>query len=66
MKKDELVPTQEAAKMLGVSASFLERDRWLNPTDPHVPYIRICRSIKYLKSDIETLIKNSRVGNLED
>jgi hypothetical protein len=39
---DRLLTTKEAARFLGVSAAFLERDRW---ADADIPYVRIGSSL---------------------
>jgi predicted DNA-binding transcriptional regulator AlpA len=54
----DLLKTKDAAKILGVSRQFLERDRWLNPNAPHVPYVRVgSRSVRYSLHDIEEYVK---------
>lgn len=52
-----LMKTEQAAKMLNVSASFLEKDR------VHcrygIPFVKIGRSVMYAKKDIEQYIQNN-------
>ncbi len=48
--QNRLLTTKEAAKFLGVSAAFLERDRW---ADARIPFVRVgSRAVRY---EIETL-----------
>ena len=55
MKK--LLTTKEAARYLGVSASFLERDRWAGAK---IPFIKLGnRAVRYQLSELEAFI-NSR------
>lgn len=45
-----LLTTKEAARFLGMSAAFLERDRWAGA---RIPFVRVgARSVRY---DIEAL-----------
>jgi len=58
---DNLLTTKEAALFLGVSMSFLERDRWAGA---QVPFVRIgSRSIRYepeaLKAYVHSRIRKS-------
>lgn len=40
-----LLTTKQAARLLGVSASFLERDRW---EGPRIPFVRVgLRAVRY-------------------
>ena len=56
-----LFSTKEAAKYLGVSAAFLERDRWAGAT---IPFIRIgTRTIRYQLSDLDNYIQAQRSCN---
>ena len=49
-----LLNTKQASSILGVSAAFLERDRWAGA---RIPFIRIgTRSIRYRIEDIEAFI----------
>ena len=55
---DKLLTTKEAARFLGMSEAFLERDRWAGA---EVPFVRIgSRAVRYKLSDLELFI-NSRV-----
>ncbi|MDJ0709567.1 MAG: helix-turn-helix domain-containing protein [Woeseiaceae bacterium] len=61
----ELLTTKQAAKYLGVSMAFLERDRWAGA---QVPFVRIgSRTVRYLKSDLEEYIRERRcTGTVRD
>ncbi len=49
-----LLNTAEAAKFLGVSKAFLERDRWAGA---RIPFVRIgSRAVRYRRSDLEDYI----------
>ncbi len=51
----QLLTTKQAAEYLGVSASFLEKDRWRGS---RIPYIRIsARSIRYRQADLDTYVQ---------
>ncbi len=55
----ELLTTKQAAKYLGMSTAFLERDRWAGAK---VPFVRIgSRTVRYLKSDLDGYVKERRV-----
>jgi len=46
----ELLTTKQAAKYLGMSTAFLERDRWAGAK---VPFVRVgSRTVRYLKSNL--------------
>lgn len=50
-----LMTTKQAATFLGVSASFLEKDRWAGS---RIPFIRIgSRSIRYRMEDLASFIQ---------
>ncbi|MEM7430689.1 MAG: helix-turn-helix domain-containing protein [Pseudomonadota bacterium] len=56
----DLLTTKQAAKFLGVSMAFLERDRWAGAT---IPFVKVgSRSVRYLKSDLEDYIREHRVA----
>lgn len=56
---EKLLTTKEASKLLGVSTSFLERDRWAGA---RIPFIKIgSRAIRYRPSDLDDYI-NHRVA----
>lgn len=53
---DQLLTTQQAAKLLGVSVAFLERDRWAGA---RVPFIKIgARAVRYRYSDLLSYIES--------
>jgi hypothetical protein len=54
---DQLLKTKDAAKFLGVSAAFLERDRWANA---EVPFVRVgSRAVRYKLSELEAYVNNN-------
>jgi len=54
MQTQSLLNTRQAAGYLGVSAAFLERDRWAGA---RIPFIKVgTRSVRYRLSDLETFI----------
>ncbi|MFL0797051.1 MAG: helix-turn-helix domain-containing protein [Cellvibrionaceae bacterium] len=58
--KTLLLTTKQAANQLGVSAAFLERDRWAGAK---VPFVRVgTRSIRYRQEDLDAFIA-SRVSS---
>lgn len=55
---DHLLTTKEAAKYLGLSKAFLERDRWAGAT---IPFLRVgSRAVRYRLADLEAFL-NTRV-----
>lgn len=51
---DQLLNTKEAAEYLGVSAAFLERDRWAGAK---IQFVRVgTRSIRYRLEDLESYV----------
>ena len=51
-----LMSPKEAAAYLGVSAKFLENDRWMGPS---IPYVRVGhRSVRYRAQDLEEFIQS--------
>jgi predicted DNA-binding transcriptional regulator AlpA len=55
---DRLLTTKDAAAFLGVSAAFLERDRWANV---EVPYVRVgSRAVRYQLSELEAYVNSNR------
>lgn len=53
-----LLTTKEAAKYLGLSKAFLERDRWAGA---RIPFLRVgSRAVRYRISDLERYL-NSRI-----
>jgi excisionase family DNA binding protein len=54
---NKLLTTSEAAKALGLSTAFLERDRWAGAK---IPFVRLGRrAIRYRPEDIEAFIESS-------
>lgn len=54
--KPNLVTTAEAARFLGVSNSFLERDRWAGAK---IPFIKVGnRAVRYRLSDLEAYLES--------
>lgn len=53
-----LLTTKEAARFLGVSEAFLERDRWAGA---EIPFVRVgARAVRYQISALEAFV-NSRI-----
>lgn len=51
-----LLNTKKAAEYLGVSASFLEKDRWAGS---RVPFVRVgSRSIRYRIEDLQKFVES--------
>lgn len=56
MQQEELITTKEAAKILGVSKAFLERDRWAGA---RIPFIKIgTRGVRYRPDDLRAYIQS--------
>jgi len=56
-KNNYLITTEEAARMLGVSIAFLERDRWAGPS---IPFVKVgARAVRYRREDLEKHIKKN-------
>ncbi len=52
--KNNLLNTQQAASLLGVSKAFLEHDRWAGA---RIPFIKVgARAVRYRLSDLESYI----------
>ena len=52
---NQLLKTNEAAQLLGVSKAFLERDRWAGA---RVPFIKVgSRAVRYRVSDLNAYIE---------
>ena len=50
----QLLTTKEAAKYLGVSKAFLDRDRWAGA---RIPFIRVgSRAVRYRREDLDEFI----------
>ena len=53
---DRLLTTQEAAHFLGVSKSYLEKDRWAGG---QIPFVRVGeRAVRYRWEDLELYIRS--------
>ena len=53
-KLDRLLTTKEAAAYLGVSAAFLERDRWAGA---RIAFVRIgSRAVRYRLGELENYV----------
>lgn len=51
---EQLLNTRDAARYLGVSMSFLEKDRWAGA---RIPFVRVgSRAIRYRRADIDAYI----------
>ena len=51
-----LLNTKQAAQLIGMSASFLEKDRWAGAK---IPFIKMgSRSVRYRKTDIDAYIED--------
>ena len=60
----KLIDTREAAKILGVSPAFLERDRWRGAT---IPFVRIGNgkgAVLYSVETLQSYIEARTVGEL--
>ena len=59
-----LLTTKEAARYLGVSAAFLERDRWAGA---RIPFIRVgSRAVRYQLDDLDTYIGSRKRRSTSD
>ena len=53
---NRLLTTKEAARYLGVSAAFLERDRWAGA---EIPFVRVgSRAVRYQVSELEAFVRS--------
>jgi excisionase family DNA binding protein len=51
----QLLNTAEAARLLGVSKAFLERDRWAGA---RIPFIKVgARAVRYRQEDLDGYIQ---------
>lgn len=51
-----LLTTKEAARFLGVSKAFLERDRWAGA---RIPFVRLgTRAVRYRPEDLDGYLSN--------
>ncbi|MGD8843670.1 MAG: helix-turn-helix domain-containing protein [Gammaproteobacteria bacterium] len=56
MNATALLTTREAARLLGVSKAFLERDRWAGA---RIPFIKVgSRAVRYRMSDLNAYLDN--------
>ncbi len=63
-KLDRLLTTKDAAAYLGVSAAFLERDRWAGA---RIPFVRIgSRAVRYQLSELDNYIAGQTRTNTAD
>ena len=52
----QLLTTKQAADHLGVSTSFLEKDRWRGA---RIPFVRVsARAIRYRQADLDAYIES--------
>ncbi len=64
MHPSPLITTAEAAKLIGVSKAFLERDRWAGA---RIPFIRVgTRGVRYSLADLQTYIESRRRRSTSD
>lgn len=60
----KLLTTKEAARYLGVSASFLERDRWAGA---RIPFIKLgSRAVRYELSTLDAYIASQERRSTSD
>ena len=53
---ENLLTTKEAARFLGVSEAFLERDRWAGAD---IPFVRVgSRAVRYQLSELEAFVRS--------
>lgn len=53
----QLLTTKEAARYLGVSEAFLEKDRWAGA---RIPFVRIgTRAVRYRQTDLDFHIQSN-------
>ena len=53
-RREPLLTTKEAARFLGVSAAFLERDRWAGA---RIPFVKVgSRAVRYAVSALDDYI----------
>jgi excisionase family DNA binding protein len=53
-----LLTTKEAARYLGVSEAFLERDRWAGA---RIPFVRVgARAVRYERAALDAYIETRR------
>lgn len=54
-----LLTQAEAARLLGKSEKWFERDRWSGPT---IPYAKLGRTVRYRAEDLLAYIEGNTVG----
>jgi len=55
--ENKLLSTKDAARYLGMSEAFLERDRWAGA---RIPFVRIgSRAVRYELSTLEAYVKSN-------
>ena len=62
MSNQTLLTTAQAAKLLGISKAYLERDRWKGAS---IPYLKVGRAVRYRQSDLETFLEKCTCPTLE-
>jgi len=61
---ERLLTTKEAARVLGVSAAFLERDRWAGA---RIPFVKIgSRAVRYTAASLQAYIASRTRTNTTD
>ena len=61
---ERLLTTQEAADYLGISSSFLERDRWAGA---QIPFVRVGRrTVRYQLSELDNYLAGKTRTNTAD
>lgn len=61
---EQLLNTQQAATILGVSKAFLERDRWAGAK---IPFIKVgSRAVRYRISDLNSYIDSKQRRSTSD
>lgn len=58
-----LLTTTEAARYLGVSQSFLEKDR---VSSGRIPHVKIGRAVRYLPADLDAYVQRRRRASTSD
>lgn len=53
-----LINEETAAKILGITKSKLQRDRWLNTG---IPYVKIGKCIRYSRETVEAFIASNTI-----
>lgn len=51
----ELFSSKEAARYLGMSVAFLERDRWAGA---RIAFVKIGRSVRYRRTELDQYIQS--------